>query len=213
MRKLKYHEKKLLKKDNFLTWKREGNHREAFVMQKYHITGRDDYKKYSRNPSFSLIPFSVTQTCLNQASMRNLYLSKYSTMCKMVDDLVNKLKQLDPRDPFRIETTESLLKKLYDMGVISDKRSLAVCDKLKVSSFCRRRLSSVMVKMHLAEKREEAVKFIEQGHVRVGPEVVTDPAFHVTRQMQDFVTWVDSSSIKRKVLQYNEQIDDYDAMT
>ncbi|GAB2215962.1 hypothetical protein Droror1_Dr00023726 [Drosera rotundifolia] len=181
MRKLKYHEKKLLKKDDFLTWKREGNHREAFVMQKYHITGRDDYKKYS-------------------------------TMCKMVDDLVNKLKQLDPRDPFRIETTESLLKKLYDMGVISDKGSLAVCDKLKVSSFCRRRLSSVMVKMHLAEKREEAVKFIEQGHVRVGPEVVTDPAFHVTRQMQDFVTWVDSSSIRRKVLQYNEQLDDYDAM-
>ncbi|KAL9253246.1 U3 small nucleolar ribonucleoprotein IMP3-like protein [Drosera capensis] len=156
MRKLKYHEKKLLKKDDFLTWKREGNHREAFVMQKYHITGRDDYKKYS-------------------------------TMCKMVDDLVNKLKQLDPRDPFRIETTESLLQKL-------------------------RRLSSVMVKMHLAEKREEAVKFIEQGHVRVGPEVVTDPAFHVTRHMQDFVTWVDSSSIRRKVLQYNEQLDDYDAM-
>lgn len=45
MRKLKFHEKKLLKKVNFLEWKREGGHREAFVMQRYHVTGRDDYKK------------------------------------------------------------------------------------------------------------------------------------------------------------------------
>ena len=53
MRKLKYHEKKLLKKVNFLEWKREGGHREAHVMHRYHITGRDDYKKYI-SPSLSL---------------------------------------------------------------------------------------------------------------------------------------------------------------
>ena len=45
MRKLKFHEKKLLKKVNFLEWKREGGHRESQVMQRYHVTGRDDYKK------------------------------------------------------------------------------------------------------------------------------------------------------------------------
>ncbi len=38
-----------------------------------------------------------------------------------------------------------------------------------------------------------------QGHVRLGPETVTDPAFLVTRSMEDFVTWVDTSKIKRKV--------------
>lgn len=27
----------------------------------------------------------------------------------------------------------------------------------------------------------KAVKFVEQGHVRVGPEVITDPAYLVTR--------------------------------
>ena len=47
MRKLKYHEKKLLKKVNFLEWKKEDGHREAFVMQRYHATHRDDYKRYS----------------------------------------------------------------------------------------------------------------------------------------------------------------------
>ena len=29
---------------------------------------------------------------------------------------------------------------------------------------------------------------------------VTNPAFHVTKNMEDFVTWVDTSKIKRKVL-------------
>jgi U3 small nucleolar ribonucleoprotein protein IMP3 len=29
----------------------------------------------------------------------------------------------------------------------------------------------------------QAVKFIEQGHVRVGPETITDPAFLVTRHV------------------------------
>jgi hypothetical protein len=33
---------------------------------------------------------------------------------------------------------------------------------------------------------------------------VTDPAFLVTRNMEDFVTWVDTSKIKRKVQKYNE---------
>ena len=51
-----------------------------------------------------------------------------------------------------------------------------------------------------------------QGHVRVGPETVTDPAFLVTRNMEDFVTWVDTSKIKRKVLAYSDQLDDYDLM-
>ncbi len=43
-----------------------------------------------------------------------------------------------------------------------------------------------------------------QGHVRVGPETVTNPAFLVTRNMEDFVTWVDTSKIKRKVQKFNQ---------
>lgn len=71
---------------------------------------------------------------------------------------------------------------------------------------------------------KEAVTFIEHGHVRVGPEVVTgkaekhglrtptqlvvvpppclsctDPAFLVTRTFEDLIAWVDSSRIKRAV--------------
>lgn len=51
-----------------------------------------------------------------------------------------------------------------------------------------------------------------QGHVRVGPETITDPAYHVTRSMEDFVTWVDTSKIRRKVLKYNDKLDDFDLL-
>lgn len=76
----------------------------------------------------------------------------------------------------------------------------------------RRRLSSILVRLKFAEHLKEAVTYIEQGHIRVGIETVTDPAFLVTRNMEDFVTWVDTSKIKRKVLEYNDKLDDYDAM-
>ncbi|MQL96802.1 hypothetical protein Taro_029480 [Colocasia esculenta] len=181
MRKLKYHEKKLLKKVNFLEWKREGGHREALVMRRYHLIERDDYKKYS-------------------------------SICRTVLKLVNLLKQMDPRDPYRIEMTDTLLEKLYNMGVIPTRKSLTLCERLSVSSFCRRRLATILVRQKFAEHMKEAITYIQQGHVRVGPETVTDPAFLVTRNMEDFITWVDSSKIKRKVLEYNDRLDDYDAM-
>jgi hypothetical protein len=49
--------------------------------------------------------------------------------------------------------------------------------------------------------------------IRVGPETVTDPAFLVVRNMEDFITWVDTSKIKRKVLKYNDKLDDYDLLS
>jgi U3 small nucleolar ribonucleoprotein protein IMP3 len=46
MRKLRFHEQKLLKKTNFLDFKREKGHRDAIVTQRYLLVERDDYKKY-----------------------------------------------------------------------------------------------------------------------------------------------------------------------
>ncbi|KAF5838651.1 hypothetical protein DUNSADRAFT_2415 [Dunaliella salina] len=181
MRQLKFHEKKLLKKVDFLKWKSEDNIRELQVMRRYHIQNRDDYKKYNK-------------------------------IVGMVTKLTNVLKQLDPKDATRIELTDQLLEKLTAMGVLPAKKSLVQCEQLATSAFCRRRLSVVMVRNKMAETVREACTFIEQGHVRVGPETVTDPAFHVTKNMEDFVTWVDTSKIKRKVAQYNDRLDDYDLM-
>lgn len=58
----------------------------------------------------------------------------------------------------------------------------------------------------MSESIKGAVKLIEQGHVRIGPELVTDPAILVTRTLEDFVTWVDTSKIRKHVLQYNGMV-------
>ena len=84
--------------------------------------------------------------------------------------------------------------------------------KVGVSRMARRRLGVVMTRLRMAETVQAAVKFIEQGHVRVGTEVMTDPAFMVTRNMEDFVTWVDSSKVKRNILRYREKLDDFDLL-
>ena len=150
--------------------------------------------------------------------MQRYYLSKrseytaYKRLCGRVTAFVAKVRKMDPRDPFRLRLATRLLEKLYAMGLVNSTRSLSVCDKLRVSSFCRRRLPVVMVRNRMVENLKTAVTFVEQGHVRIGPNVVTDPAMLVTRNMEDFITWVDNSKIRRKVLRYRDQLDDYDLM-
>jgi U3 small nucleolar ribonucleoprotein protein IMP3 len=61
--------------------------------------------------------------------------------------------------------------------------------------------------MKMAETIKQAHEVIEQGHIRVGTDTITDPAFLVTRSMEDFVTWVDSSKLKAKILKYNDKVE------
>jgi U3 small nucleolar ribonucleoprotein protein IMP3 len=48
----------------------------------------------------------------------------------------------------------------------------------------------------MAETNKEAVTDIEQGHVKVGIKTVTDPSFHVTRNIEEHITWVSTSKLK-----------------
>ena len=57
---------------------------------------------------------------------------------------------------------------------------------------------------------KDATRFIKHGHVRIGPNTITDPAFLVTRPMEDFLTWTDSSKVKRTIMAFNNKLDDYD---
>lgn len=183
VRKLKHHEQKLLRKVDFTTYKSDNNHRDAAVIRRYAIQKPEDYTKYNR-------------------------------LCGSLRQLAHHLADLDPADPVRIKHEKILLEKLEDLGILSTgtgSRKLSdVEHKVTVSAFARRRLGVVMTRLHMADTVQAAIKFIEQGHVRVGPEVITDPAFLVSRNMEDFVTWVDSSKIKRNILQYRDQLDDFD---
>jgi len=136
----------------------------------------------------------------------------YNKLSREVRELVRKVRDLDPRDPYRTESGAQVLEKLYQNGLIPSRDSLELCDKITASSFCRRRLPVVMVRCKMAQTIKDAVKFIEQGHVRVGTEIVYDPAYFVTRSMEDFVTWVNTSKIKRHILEYNSIRDDYELL-
>ncbi|CAM9019591.1 unnamed protein product [Wickerhamomyces anomalus] len=180
VRKLKHHEQKLLKKVDFLDWKQDNGHRDAQVMRTYHIQNREDYHKYNK-------------------------------ICGEIRKLAKKISELQPNDPVRIKHEQLLLEKLYSMGILSTKSKISDLEnKVSVSAMCRRRIGVVMCRMKMAQSIKDAVTFVEQGHVRVGPNVITDPAFLVTRQMEDYLTWVDDSKIKENVLKYRNKIDDFD---
>lgn len=179
VRKLKYHEEKLLKKVSFVSWEVDNNLHEVKILRKYHIQRREDYTKYNK-------------------------------LSREIRDIANAIKEFDAKDVYRVEATARLLEKVHSMGLIPTRENLELCSKVNASSFCRRRLPVVMVRNHMAENIAAAARFIEQGHVRVGPEVIMDPAYLVSRTMEDFVTWVNTSTIKKKVLEYNDMRDDFD---
>ena len=106
---------------------------------------------------------------------------KYNKIVGKIRQMCHKLIQLNEKDPFRTKSTQLLLQKLYNMGLITTMKSLSVCESVTASAFCRRRLPVVMVRQHMAQTLRVAIQYVRQGHVRVGPETITDPAFLVTR--------------------------------
>ncbi|KAI9836807.1 MAG: hypothetical protein M1819_000972 [Sarea resinae] len=199
-RKLRHHEQKLLRKVDFHTYASDASHRAAAVSRRYAIQKPADYAAYNR-------------------------------VCGQLRQLAHKLSELDAADPFRLKYEDLMLGKLAEMGivkggvagaaregeeasgkVVGGAKGLSEVEKVSVSAFARRRLPVVMTRLGMGETVQAAIKFIEQGHVRVGPEVITDPAFLVTRNMEDFVTWVDSSKIKRNILRYRDKLDDFDLL-
>ncbi|GAM85664.1 hypothetical protein ANO11243_036710 [Dothideomycetidae sp. 11243] len=186
VRKLKHHEQKLLRKVDFINYPKDEKHQASAVLRRYGVSNQADYTSYNR-------------------------------LCGKLRQMAHRLSLLPPDSDFRRKHEDLLMEKLWDIGILGSggggKGKLSdVEHKVTVSAFCRRRLGVVMTRLRMAENVSSANKFVEQGHVRVGTEVVTDPAFLVTRNMEDFVTWVDSSKIKRNILKYRDKLDDFDLL-
>lgn len=181
MRKLKYHEQKLLKKVNFYDWKRTNNVREVKVLRKYVIQNREDYTKYNK-------------------------------ICGYITKLVSKLRLLPENDEFRIKMTDELLDKLYDMGLINYKSSLAECEKITVSSFCRRRLAVLLFRLKFVQTIKLAITYIQHGNIRIGNNVINNPSFHINRNMEDHIKWANGSKILKHIQKHRESKDDYELL-
>eukprot|EP00392_Amoebophrya_sp_AT5.2_P016101 g16344.t1 len=137
---------------------------------------------------------------------------KYNKIAGMITKLTAQLRKLPDDDPERINMTELLLEKLFSMGLTSSRQSLKLTERLPVSVFCRRRLPVILTQNKMAENLTQATEFIEHGHVRIGPDRVTNAALHVTRDMEDHITWAEGSKIKRHVQAYRGVEDDYELM-
>jgi len=134
----------------------------------------------------------------------------YERICGIITSLSSKIKSLPPASPFRIDLTQQLLNKLHNLGVIDSKSNLEKADGISVSAFCRRRLPVLMLRLKMSQTLPSAISLIETGQVRLGPNVVTDPSFLVTRGMEDFVGWTEGGKIERSVKKYNGKLDDFD---
>ena len=168
VRKLKFHEQKLLRKVNFVNWEVSNNLHEVKIMRRYCIQKREDYTLYNK-------------------------------LSREIREIVRKIKDLDPASPHRVDMSAAFLEKLWNIGIIPTKWSLENCDKVTASSFCRRRLPVLMVRSKMAESVKTAVQLVEQGHVRVGPDTVLDPAFLVPRYHLNTCYGINNSCHKRTI--------------
>lgn len=115
---------------------------------------------------------------------------------------------LDLKDEVvRTRLTGLLIEKLYSMGLIKTKR-IKKCLTVDVKSFCRRRLPVFIVQSGMFDgPLSVAVKYVEHGHVRIGPKTVKDPATFITVDQEDYISWDDK--FRRKIDEYRGEQDDY----
>ena len=59
---------------------------------------------------------------------------------------------------------------------------------------------------------QDAAEKVEHGHVRIGPDLCKNPQLHVTREMEDHITWAEGSKIKRHVKDFKNEADDFDLL-
>jgi U3 small nucleolar ribonucleoprotein protein IMP3 len=136
--------------------------------------------------------------------------ARYNKLIGYIHKMVGILRKLPSSDADRIRMSEALLDKLHQMSVIPAGKLLDECEKINVSDFCRRRLAVVLVNNKFSERAKDAVQLVEQGHVSIGPDVVSNPAVHVTREMEDNIKWSQGSKIKRHTMKYQNELDDFE---
>lgn len=183
-RQLKHHEKKLLKRTNLYQYpdKEKGkmwSEKKEQEARRIFRLGRNDYRQY----------------LMMSISLRRI---------------MDHSKKLDITDPVRHEVVTGLMTKLQSIGLLHPHQNKLVdIGRVPPEAFCRRRLAVRVNELKMAPTIDDAITFIEHGHVRVGTEVVFNPSYLVPVDKEDYITWVDNSSIKKKIQRHLDQQDDY----
>lgn len=72
VRKLKFHEQKLLKKVDFISWKVDNNLHEVKIMRRYHVEKREDYTLYVLILLFIVYHYPVIKNIIMTVFLRAL---------------------------------------------------------------------------------------------------------------------------------------------
>ncbi|EFC50373.1 predicted protein [Naegleria gruberi] len=188
VRELKHHEQKLLKRVDFLNWKSDGvtpEYKEYILktIQKYQLKDQKEFFNYQR-------------------------------IATQINNTLNSIKELDDKiyRDFKVDQLVMLGKKLFDMGILDSEAEIETLKKITVGRLCRRRISYLLKVLHFSESVRLANLNIQHGHIRIGPEVVKDEAFLVSRNLEDFITWTNKSRIKSTIRKFNETFDDFEEL-
>lgn len=186
VRELKHHEQKLLKKVDFLNWKSDGV--------------SPEYKEY------------ILKTIQKYQLKDQKEFFNYQKIATQINNSLQSIKELDDKiyRDFKVDQLVMLGKKLFDMGILDSEAEIESLKKITVGRLCRRRISYLLKVLHFSESVRLANLYIQHGHIRIGPEVVKDEAFLVSRNLEDFITWTNKSTIKSSIRKFNETFDDFE---
>ena len=139
---------------------------------------------------------------------RNTYI-KYNRIVGKIRKITESIARLDHVDATKSYITKKLLNKLYDLGLIAEKK-LSLCMKVSVSDFCRRRLPIVIKNKKMVENFTDADKFVQHGHFKIGDTVVNDCEVLVDKNTEQFIKWSEKSKIKKKLDEIHGDLDDFE---
>ena len=212
MRELKYHEKKLLKKVDFLNVSVLRPKSFPFFLTICCFSSGSRRATFGRSKSCDDITSKTGMTTRNTTS----YAVRFGRMHTGCLSCPPKIPS-DPRwkascSPSCTTCESHGIPHAWSYspsrGVLNTTAKLSdIENKLTVAAFCRRRLGVVVCRLKMAETvsavspfchpyrflppdshppsrpTDQAVAFVEQGHIRVGPDVITDPAYLVPRYL------------------------------
>lgn len=131
----------------------------------------------------------------------------YRKLARIIRTLAESIASMP--DAQKEKYTTILVNRLYSHGLIAN-RKLVECAKIKIENFCERRLPVLLKRNRMIENLRDAVKFVEQGHVKVGNTRVNNCSVLVSRGMDNFIEWMDGSKLRRRIREFNDEVDDYE---
>ncbi len=98
----------------------------------------------------------------------------------------------------RAEREQTLLKRLYRLGLVGENASLDDVLGLTAEHILERRLQTIVYKKGLARTIHQARQLIVHGHIAIGGRRITSPGHLVAREEENLIEYAPGSPFKEK---------------